>query len=241
MEKLIERNGKISYKQAAYYIYRAAAGLLTAHKSGIIHRDVKPANILISKSGKAKITDLGVSGILSGFERKNSQSPTTSTSSGVKELNGTPAYIAPEQALQSDCIDVRSDIYSLGATFFHAITGRYPFLDKSAYGMIMKHVREPLTPPHEIVDDIPIAVSRVIEKMMAKKPEDRYPTIEHLLPDLISFFVDHSLESSSVFAAKPNFTDESAFGIDDTLNSSGSITRVLIRAAKQSLKSNSSD
>ena len=185
LEDLISDLGHIPHQRASYYVYRAAVGLIVAHRSGIIHRDIKPANILITKNDEAKLTDLGMAYIISSVTSEKAGIPMTS-----KIVHGTPAYIAPEQALNPAQGDVRSDVYSLGATFFHAITGRFPFTANSVNDMIMKHLNERLVPPHNIISEIPLDISKCIQKMMAKKPEDRFQTVEDLLPDLMTFFLD---------------------------------------------------
>ena len=216
LEELIEKYECISHQRAAYYVYRAAVGLVVAHKAGIIHRDIKPANIIITSNDESKLTDLGMAYVA-----------TSVSSSGVNlniksnAIYGTPAYIAPEQILNPNTGDVRSDIYSLGATFFHAITGRYPFEAKSINDVIMKHLHEPLTPPHEINSEIPVDISLCIQKMMEKKLEDRFQSAEDLLPELMMFFLD-----SGYYPASSD-QEEKKYG------GAGPVTSMLINTAKK--------
>ncbi len=179
---LINNCGSLHHTKAADYVYRAAQGLAVAHNHGIIHRDIKPANVLLDKEGDAKLTDLGMARITS-----NMNSIYESQCHHFDSLQGTPAYIAPEQAFDPSVGDARSDIYSLGATFYHAVTGRFPFTGKSVYTLIMKHAKSPLEPPENLVNGIPHDVSAFIQKMMAKRPDDRFDSVEDMLPDLQQF------------------------------------------------------
>ena len=124
-------------------------------------------------------------------------------------------------------IDTRTDIYSLGATFYHAITGRYPFYRDSIYSAVMSHVSDPLLPPHKLID-IPIEVSELIQKMMEKNPNDRFQTVEEILPFLISFFSESVSESEDKQEVKDS--------LDPLVSFPGTITTMLIRAASNSSK-----
>jgi len=199
LEKILKRDKVIPWDTAVAVVLQVARGLKHAHDHGIIHRDIKPANIFICKplggtgvppvtaqstgetpvlreSFVAKILDLGLSKNISGQE----QSFYTQTGVAL----GTPHYIAPEQAKGEKGIDGRTDIYSLGATFYHLITGQTPFTGSTAAIVMMKHLSEELPNPQDIVLDIPEGVVQVIMKMMAKEPRDRYPTCKELLDDL---------------------------------------------------------
>ena len=227
MNELIRERGRIDYQQAAYYIYCVAGGLVSAHESGVIHRDIKPANILITKNDTAKLADLGIAHIIHSTQMKEyEQSKTPPT------LPGTPAYIAPELAFTELAGDARSDIYSLGATFYHAVTGKYPFEGDSAYMIIMKHVHEPLVPTHDVVPEIPKQMSDLIEKMMAKKPEDRFQTVEDLLPDLLSFFLGSGLYSVNEDLRPVNGSSSGPLY--------GTKTRILFNVAKKIMASSRS-
>lgn len=220
LEELIRERGRIDYQQAAYYIYCVAGGLSSAHETGIIHRDIKPANILVTKNDEAKLADLGIAKLTTAL---SSAPLDESVSTG--SLPGTPAYIAPELAFTSNIADARSDIYSLGATFYHTVTGQHPFAGESAYLVIMKHVHEALTPPHEVVSEIPEELSTLIQKMMAKKPDERYQSVEEMLPDLLMFFL------GSGFYSIDNTLEPLRPGSDTPMF--GAKTRVLLNTAKK--------
>jgi len=186
---LIKKNGPLSPEEACRIIYSVAEGLETAHDNGIIHRDLKPENILMSKDGGVKLADLGIARITSGFQGEI----------GKKErgiLCGTPAYVAPEQALDSESADARSDMYSLGATFYHIITGKYPFEANSIEEMVSKHISEPLTPPNQVRKDISKQISETIEIMMNKDPRKRFE-IQELKSILKSFLPSDEMDAKT--------------------------------------------
>ena len=147
--------------------------LSAAHKLDIVHRDIKPANILISKGGVVKVADFGLA----------KDSNANATLSGSGEIIGTPYYMSPEQA-QGLEVDHRSDIFSLGSTFYHLITGRQPFKADSPVAIVMRVINEEPVPTQQIDSSIPEGVARVIGKMMAKDPEARYATFDELIQDL---------------------------------------------------------
>ena len=154
------------------YLRQAAQGLAAASELGIVHRDVKPANLMLDGRGRLKIVDFGLA---------RSVARGDTLTSGV--VLGSPHYMAPEQALGQDC-DRRSDIYSLGASFYHVLTGLPPFEAPTPVAVLMKHLHEPLVGIRERRPEIPSGVAAVIEKMMRKAPEDRYQSYEELLADL---------------------------------------------------------
>jgi len=164
---LIKDRGAIDPLEACKIILCVAEGLETAHNNGIIHRDIKPENILIGTSGQVKLADLGLARITSGFSDLADDNDR-----GI--LCGTPAYVAPEQALDPQSSQFSSDIYSLGATLFHAVTGRYPFEAKSVEEMISKHISEPLVPLHQMRKDLPLSLPNLVEGMMKKHSRERF-------------------------------------------------------------------
>ena len=173
--ELIRKNGAMRPLQALRIVSQIADGLAAAHRLGIVHRDVKPGNILLAKDGTAKLADLG----LAVFVDSN-----PSGGSSGQGMAGTVAYMPPEQAMSARTVDHRSDMYALGATFYHLVTGQIPFQGATRMEVILKHAKEPLKPPHEVVPDFPREVSDVIVKMMAKAPADRYQTYDDLLDAL---------------------------------------------------------
>jgi serine/threonine protein kinase len=156
-------------------IIQVARALAHAHSCGLIHRDVKPKNIMINKDGIVKLADMGLA-------RETADIETAKTEAG--RAYGTPYYIAPEQIRGEIDIDGRADIYGLGATFYHMVTGTVPFKAEDPSDVMRKHLREKLIPPDHINRSLSAGVSEIIEVMMAKKREDRYSTVEELLNDL---------------------------------------------------------
>jgi serine/threonine protein kinase len=173
---LIAMSGRVDVARAAEIFTHAAEGLRAGVEFGIVHRDVKPGNILLARNGTAKVADLGLALATTDQSRRKVDT------AGVV---GTCAYVAPEQARAAREVDFRADIYSLGATFYHAVTGRLPFEGRSAREMLMKHATEPVTPPHLVAPGlVDEAASAVIVRMLAKDPADRYPSYDALLDDL---------------------------------------------------------
>ncbi len=162
-------------KEALEILIQLAHALAHAHAHGMVHRDVKPKNIMINVEGVVKLADMGLARLTSDIQAAKSEKG---------KAFGTPYYIAPEQIRGDVNIDGRADIYSLGATFYHMVTGRVPFEASSPSEVMRMHLKEPLTPPDHINISLTAGISEVIEVMMAKKRKDRYNSMEELLIDL---------------------------------------------------------
>ncbi|MBC7785182.1 MAG: serine/threonine protein kinase, partial [Burkholderiales bacterium] len=154
---------------------KMADALAHAHRKGLIHRDVKPKNILLTPTNDAKLTDLGLA-------REVDDKHAAETEAG--KAYGTPYYISPEQIRGDLDIDFRADIYSLGATLYHLITGRPPFDGESPSAVMHKHLREPLVPPDHINAALSSGISEIIEVTMSKNRDERYQSTEDFLEDL---------------------------------------------------------
>lgn len=169
-------NGNVfDEKEAIEIIIQVAHALAHAHANGLVHRDVKPKNIMVNNEGVVKLADMGLA-------RETTDIETAQSEAG--KAYGTPYYIAPEQIRGKIDIDGRADIYGLGATFYHMVTGRVPFMADDSSEIMRKHLRERLTPPDHINTSLTAGTSEVIEIMMAKRRENRYKTVEELLMDL---------------------------------------------------------
>jgi tetratricopeptide (TPR) repeat protein/predicted Ser/Thr protein kinase len=173
LDKVLEERGRLPLSEAIPIVKGVARALDAARLKGVVHRDIKPANILITNDGAVKVVDFGLA-------RGGDPSDSLSTPG---QIVGTPFYMSPEQA-QGIALDARSDLYSLGATFYHLITGRRAFEGETALAIMMKHLHEPPPPPHELCAELSPAVSRVVLTMMAKSPDDRYPTGEAIVEAL---------------------------------------------------------
>ena len=171
----LNTKGFYSEKPALNIATQIADSLQHAHERGLIHRDVKPKNIMIADDGIAKLADMGLA------------REATDQDAAVLEQGrayGTPYYIAPEQIRGEVDIDYRVDIYSLGATLYHMVTGQVPFDAQTPSAVMHKHLKEPLVPPDHIKPELSVGISEVIEVMMAKKRSDRYESVKELLGDL---------------------------------------------------------
>jgi serine/threonine protein kinase len=188
LEKLVKDSGKLPIDHAVDYIRQTALGLQHAHERGLIHRDIKPSNLLVKKPSSAtgnsssdclmgpwgliKILDLG----LARLRQPAAASPTRNLTiiGGSAVMQGTPDYMAPEQAVDFHSADIRADIYSLGCTFYFLLTGQPPFGSGSLTEKLMKHQTVPARPIQELRPEVPAAVAQVLHRMLAKRPPDRY-------------------------------------------------------------------
>jgi serine/threonine-protein kinase len=161
--------------EALAIVTQIARALRHAHERGFIHRDVKPKNIMITKDAVAKLADMGLARQASDIEAAKSE---------AGRAYGTPYYISPEQIRGDVDIDFRADIYSLGATFYHMVTGRVPFEGPTPSAVMHKHLKEDFVPPDHINRTLTAGVSEVIEMMMAKDRRERYGSTAELLEDL---------------------------------------------------------
>jgi len=164
VRKMIDDQGPLPPDKATDIIRQAAEGLAYAHEAGIVHRDIKPDNIMVAKDGVVKLADLGLA-------RQVDAEMTALTRTGTGM--GTPFYMAPEQGTDAKRADARSDIYSLGATWYHMVTGQVPFTGATPLEIMTKHLRQPAKSPRAVRSDVPRSVSMLIERMLAKKPESR--------------------------------------------------------------------
>jgi serine/threonine protein kinase len=169
LQEIVKRHGAMEIRRVANYVRQAAAGLHHAHlAAGLIHRDIKPGNILLDRRGTIKVLDMG----LARFFNDDDQPITQKFDENVL---GTADYLAPEQALDSHNVDIRADIYSLGATFYFCLTGNTPFEGTVAQKLIWHQTRPP-RPVRSVRPDVPEELAAIVEKMMSKDPKDRYAT-----------------------------------------------------------------
>ena len=170
LKKYIEKKSRLTVKEAVSIAIQVAMGLEAAHNNHIIHRDIKPQNIIISKDGKVKMTDFGIA---------KAASSNTITSN----VMGSVHYTSPEQA-RGGYSDAKSDIYSLGVTLFEMLTGRVPFNGDTTVAIAIMHIQEPLPSPREFVPDLPISVEKIVLKCCQKSPDRRYQSAALLIADL---------------------------------------------------------
>ena len=176
LKNYIERKGNLTIKEATSIAIQVCAGLEVAHNNNIVHRDIKPQNIIISREGKVKVTDFGIA--------KATTSQTTTANA-----MGSVHYASPEQA-RGGYVDGRSDIYSLGIVLYEMVTGRVPFDGETAVTVAVKHLQEEMVPPSVYCKNIPFSLEQIIKKCTQKSPDRRYQDIGDLLADLKQSLMD---------------------------------------------------
>jgi len=170
LKKYIERKARLSYKEAVSIAIQVSMGIEAAHNNHIIHRDIKPQNIIISREGKVKVTDFGIA-----------KAATSNTI--TSNVMGSVHYTSPEQA-RGGYSDEKSDIYSLGITLFEMLTGRVPFNGETTVAIAIKHIQEEMTSPKEFVPEIPGSVEAIVMKCCQKSPDRRYQNMAEVIADL---------------------------------------------------------
>ncbi|WP_342756315.1 Stk1 family PASTA domain-containing Ser/Thr kinase [Kineothrix sedimenti] len=170
LKQYIEKKARLSVKEAVSIAIQVSMGIEAAHKNHIIHRDIKPQNIIISKEGKVKVTDFGIA-----------KAATSNTI--TSNVMGSVHYTSPEQA-RGGYSDEKSDIYSLGITMFEMLTGRVPFNGETTVAIAIKHIQEPLPSPREYISEIPVSVEQIVFKCCQKSPDRRYQSMGNLIADL---------------------------------------------------------
>lgn len=164
LHELIQQSGRLQLERAVAIMLQTLDGLAAAWQLDVVHRDVKPSNILLTRDGTVKLADLGLALSLTG---------NAGLEEAAEDVIGTVIYMSPEQAMSSADLDERADIYSLGATFYHALTGQIPFQGKSCQAVLLQQLRENPVPPVELVPEIGRTASDLVLHMMAKDPNQR--------------------------------------------------------------------
>ena len=170
LKKYIEKKARLSVKEAVSIAIQVSMGIEAAHNNHIIHRDIKPQNIIISKEGKVKVTDFGIA-----------KAATSNTI--TSNVMGSVHYTSPEQA-RGRYSDEKSDIYSLGVTMFEMLTGRVPFNGETTVAIAIKHIQEEFPSPRDYVPEIPVCVEQIVFKCCQKSPDRRYQSMSELIVDL---------------------------------------------------------
>lgn len=185
LQELVARSGKVDFVHAAEYIRQAAEGLSHAHRAGMVHRDIKPGNLLVDEKGTVRLLDLGLARF---FDDKEENSLTIKHD---EKVLGTADYLAPEQALDSHTVDIRADIYSLGCTLYFILTGHPPFPEGTLAQRLMAH--QTRQPAGIEIDrpDIPQSLTDIVTRMMAKQPDDRYQTARDTSTALLQWLMEN--------------------------------------------------
>lgn len=176
LKDIINENGPVPVKTAIDYALQIVAGIEHAHRRNIIHRDIKPQNIIVSVDGTVKLVDFGIARMLSQ----------TTRTMGGKDVVGSVHYISPEQARGNE-VDLRTDIYSLGVLMYEMFTGKVPFEGEEAVSIAMKHVNQKPAAPMNVNPNVPRGINDIILKCMEKNPDDRYQSASELREDLLLF------------------------------------------------------
>jgi len=212
--ELVQRQGRLDPQTAVSYILQAARGLHHAHSRGLIHRDVKPDNLLLDEQGLIKVADLGLVKTPYGELAPRTPHPrqpdcvpwaADPEMTGAQIALGTPAYMSPEQCRDAASVDHRTDIYSLGCTLYVLLTGRPPFEGSKAVDLMSKHVYDPPPPPEQWVPRLPRELSAILLRMMAKNPSERYQTMEEVIHALEAWL---GLPPQGQFVPRPEHVDQ---------------------------------
>lgn len=191
LDEWLRQVGSLPLAQAVQIASQIGAALAYAHEQGIIHRDVKPANIMIDSKGHITLMDFGLVRAVEG---------SSLTRTGV--VVGTPEYMAPEQVL-GEALDARSDIYSFGIVIYRLLTGKVPFAQSTPFAVMYAHIQQPPPPLRQLRPDLPAAMEQVLSKALAKKPEDRYQQADHLVADLQAVLAGWPLAPGSAKGRPP--------------------------------------
>jgi serine/threonine protein kinase/formylglycine-generating enzyme required for sulfatase activity len=177
---IVKQQGPLEVRQALECVLQAARGLQYAHGQGIVHRDVKPGNLLLDKEGTVKILDMGLARIAGAEAAMDGSEQLTAAGT----VMGTCDYMAPEQAFDSHNVDLRADIYSLGCTLYRLLTGHSPFPRKTLMQILLAHRESPIPSLREARSEVSAELDAVYQKMMAKRPEDRYGSMAEVVAEL---------------------------------------------------------
>ena len=214
LKKYIEKRGRLPYKEAVSIAIQVANGMEAAHKHHIVHRDIKPQNIIISKEGKVKVTDFGIA--------KAASSSTINSSSAM----GSVHYISPEQA-RGGYSDERSDIYSFGITLYEMLTGKVPFDGDTTVAVAVQHIQDAIPAPSSVAGDVPVSVDKIVLKCTQKKTEARYQSASELIADLKKSLVmpdEDFVKLAPMYASQPKASavkivdEDEEFDDDDILD-----------------------
>jgi serine/threonine protein kinase len=196
LAKLVKAKGPLPVANACSYIHQAALGLQHAHEQGMVHRDIKPGNLMLSRQGNRaaiKVLDFGLAKV-------KSEGTVDSGLTHEGQMLGTPDYIAPEQTVDARKADIRADIYSLGCTLYYLLTGGPPFRANSLFEILQAHHSMDATPLNLARPEVPVALAAVVGKMMAKEPERRFQTPKEVAQALTPFFK----KSAAVAGSNPD-------------------------------------
>ena len=223
---IVATKEKVDPEAAAGYVLQAARGLAYAHQQGIIHRDIKPDNLMLNVHGVIKVADLGLVKVDGLADPEHGAEPISvpkavvagniqvsmGNVTNVKNAMGTPAFMSPEQAQDPSNVDGRADIYSLGCTLYFLLTGRPPFRGASDMATLYAHVNEPLVPPDQLVKRVPKALSDIVVNMLAKHRDQRYQTMGDVAEALEHFL---GVDASKAFSPREEHAETLESGVNE--------------------------
>ncbi len=177
LDRLVKEHGPLPPQRAVHFLRQICGALQEVHDNGLIHLDVKPANIVAAKAGGvndvAKLLDFGLA-------KQRDACESTGEPGSDGNFSGSPLFMSPEQVTAYDGVDARSDIYSLGAVVYFLLTGYPPFTGENVYGVILAHVRDEVTPPSHWRPEVPTDVEQIILRCLAKEPSARFSSVASL-------------------------------------------------------------
>ncbi len=191
VQDYLARQGSPGWRAATRLIGEACKALSAAHETGLIHRDIKPSNLMLTQDGHVKVADFGLA-------KAESQDAAMATQPGA--ILGTPAFMSPEQC-RGDKLDPRTDLYSLGCTYYAMLTGKPPFEAATSMQVMFAHCSAPVPDPRELAADVPIECVEIVSKSLAKNPNDRYASAKDMLNDLRAVLAGQTLASAMPIAA----------------------------------------
>ncbi len=203
LKDVIRKYGSLDNQAIINYSIQICKALMCAHKNGIIHRDIKPHNILVTNEGTLKVTDFGIA-----------KASTSSTVTSGEKILGTPYYLSPEQA-RGDSVDKRSDLYSFGIVMYEMCTGIVPFVGDNLVTVVLKHVQELPKPPIELNSDVNDSLNNIVLRLLQKSPQDRYQDANDVLTDL------RKVQNSQAVYYNPDDSKTSVITPTRILNTSG--------------------
>jgi beta-lactam-binding protein with PASTA domain/predicted Ser/Thr protein kinase len=190
LRQVLDAEGRLLPQRALEITAQVCSALDEAHRAGIVHRDVKPGNVMLTPAGEVKVMDFGIARAMTGL---------TSTMTQTAAVIGTAHYLSPEQA-RGEHVDARSDVYSTGCLLYELLTGSPPFVGDSAISVAYQHVREDPVPPSRVDPDVPTAVDAIVLKAMAKNPANRYQSAAELRADIDRALAGRPVEATPVLA-----------------------------------------
>jgi len=231
LSRLVKDRGALPIADACDYIRQAAVGLQHAHEQGMVHRDIKPHNLMLTAGGTVKILDFGLASLAPAASTDSESTATRTDLTAAGEIMGTPDFISPEQAQSARDADIRSDIYSLGATLYFLLSGQPPFAEGSVMHKLQSHAQDEPESLDSLRDDVPADVGAFISKVMAKNPDKRFQTPAEVADALESILQSSAREQTQTASDEPQ-TGEGSVGASELPPGSATVGRTWLITAR---------